>query len=259
MGRKPHECFGVSADASRMKAFLNRFVGSDRGASMVEYGLMVALVAVLAVPAISMVGHETEDTFNTVAESLAAGDGGGSGDEASAPGDDGDSPAPGGDDDAPAPGDDDDSPAPGDDDDSPAPGDDDDSPAADPGSEAVVSSTNSSFDKWTKTKHGGEGAWRSVVEYQNDHKRHQYLTLEITRTDHKGKTTTSRVNGFEVPADGKATYELGDNNLKLHKGKTTGVVSVEVKVVSVTTADETGQSVTYPQDNNSTTVEAPKP
>ena len=259
---------------------------------MVEYGLMVALVAVIAVPAVSMVGHQTEGTFNGIGESLAAGGGEGAGDESPALEDDDDSPAPGGkdddstapggkDDDSPAPGDkDDDSPAPGDkdddtpapgdkDDDTPAPGDkDDDTPApggsddpspADPGSEAVVASTDSSFFWWNSSKHGGKGAWKASVDYQNDHNRHQYLTLEITRTDHKGKTTTTRVNGFYVPANGKATYELWDNNLKVHKEKTTGVVSVDVKVVSVTTSDQNWNSVTYPQYNKSTTVDAPKP
>jgi pilus assembly protein Flp/PilA len=205
-----------------MKTFFNRFAGSDRGASMVEYGLMVALVALIAIPAVAMVGHETEDTFNNVAESLAAGEGGDNGDE------------------------------------SPAPGDDDE-PPADPGSEAVVASTNSSFFWWNSSKNGGEGAWKATVIYQNDHNRHQYLALEITRTDDKGKTTTSTVKEFYVPANGKATYELWDNSLKLNNDKTTGVVSVEVKVVSVTTADEKWQSVTYPQYGKPTTVDAPKP
>ena len=254
---------------------------------MVEYGLMVALIALLAIPAIAMVGHETEDTFDNVAESLAEGEGGEAGDQTPAPGDDDDAPAPGDDDDAPAPGDDDDAPAPGDDDDAPAPGDDDDapapgddddapapgddddapapgdddddSPAADPGSEAVVATTDSAFFWWNNTKQGGYGAWKATVQYQNDHNRHQYLTLEIARTNDKGKTTTGRVNGFYVPASGTATYDLWDNNLQLHNGKATGVVSVEVRVVSVTTADENWQPVTYPQYNNSTTVDAPRP
>ena len=278
-----------SADIFHMKTFLSRFIGSDRGASMVEYGLMVALVAVISVPAVSMVGHGTESTFNNIGESLAAGEGGGAGSESAPGGDDDsatpggkdddsatpggkddDSPAPGGkDDDSATPGDDDDSPAPGDkDDESPTPGDDNGSPGpggsddpspADPGSEAVVASTNSSFTWWNSSRHGGEGAWKASVDYQNDHNRHQYLTLEITRTDDKGKTTTTRVNGFYVPATGKATYELWDNNLKVHHEKITGVVSVEVKVVSVTTSDQNWKPVTYPQYNKSTTVDAPKP
>ena len=228
---------------------------------MVEYGLMVALIAVIAVPGIAMVGHETGDTFNVVAESLAAGDGGNGGNETPAPGGDSDdSPAPGDDDDSPAPGDDDDSPAPGDDDDSPAPGgDEDDAPPVDPGSEAVVASSDSSFFWWNDSKQGGEGAWKATVQYGNDHNRHQYLTLEITRTDDKGNTTTSRVNEFYVPANGNATYELWDNDLKLHNGRTTGVLTVEVQVISVTTADENWQPVTYPQYNKSTTVDAPTP
>ena len=247
-----------------MKTFLKRFVGSDRGASMVEYGLMVALVAIVAVPAASMAGHKTEASFNTIAESLAGEEV--PGEEESTPGDH-DTPAPGDDDDTPAPGDDDDTPAPGDDDDTPAPGDDDDdtpAPGDDdtpaPGSEAVVSSTDASFTWWNDNKHGGEGAWRADVEFENDWTRHQYLTLEITRTDERGRTTTSTVNSFYVPANGKATYQLWDNGYEVKNGNSKGVVSVEVKVVSVTTADEDWQPITYPQGyGNSTVVNAPRP
>jgi Flp pilus assembly pilin Flp len=272
-----------------MKTFLKRFAGSDRGASMVEYGLMVALVAIIAVPAASMAGHKTEASFNTIAESLASEEV--PGEEESTPGDDDDTPAPGDDDDTPAPGDDDDTPGPGDDDDddtpapgdddddtpapgdddddtpapgdddddTPAPGDDDDDTPA-PGSEAVVSSTDASFTWWNDTKHGGEGAWRADVEFENDWTRHQYLTLEITRTDERGGTTTSTVNSFYVPANGKATYQLWDNGFEVKNGNGKGVVSVEVKVVSVTTADEDWQPITYPQGyGNSTVVNAPRP
>ncbi|MEX1038355.1 MAG: hypothetical protein WDZ96_05845 [Acidimicrobiia bacterium] len=239
-----------------MKSLLKYVTCSDRGTAMVEYALMAALVAVIAVPAVSMVGHNTEDTFDAIGQSLAGGDSSDPGDEAPAPEeDDDDAPVPGGDDDAPVPGDDDDAPVPGDDDDAPVPGDGDDAPA--PGSEAVVASTDASFFWWNNDKHGGEGAWKATVQYQNDHNRHQHLTLEITRTDHKGKTTTTKVDGFYVPANGESTFEVWDNDLKVHKNKTTGVVSVEVKVVSVTTSDENWQEATYPQYDNSTTVNAP--
>ncbi len=61
------------------------------------------------------------------------------------------------------------------------------------------------------------------------------------------------------PAKGKATYELWDNDLHLHNGRTNGVVPVEVNVISVTASDHNGNTVTYPQYDKSTTVNAPKP
>lgn len=44
---------------------------------MVEYALLVAVIAVLSIPALAMAGHETEKTMTTVAETLAADSGGG--------------------------------------------------------------------------------------------------------------------------------------------------------------------------------------
>jgi pilus assembly protein Flp/PilA len=44
----------------------------DRGASMVEYALLVVLIAIIAIVAISLVGQETSTAFKTVADSLGA-------------------------------------------------------------------------------------------------------------------------------------------------------------------------------------------
>lgn len=42
----------------------------DRGASMVEYALLVVLIAIVAIVAISLVGQEASEAFDTVASSL---------------------------------------------------------------------------------------------------------------------------------------------------------------------------------------------
>ena len=42
----------------------------DRGASMVEYALLVVLIAIIALVAISLVGTEVSGAFSTVAGSL---------------------------------------------------------------------------------------------------------------------------------------------------------------------------------------------
>ncbi len=49
-----------------------RYTGDDRGASMVEYALLVVLIAIIALVAISLVGQRTSQAFSTVGASLAA-------------------------------------------------------------------------------------------------------------------------------------------------------------------------------------------
>ena len=43
---------------------------SDRGATAVEYGLMVALIAVVVIVAVSLLGTQLSSLFNTVAGSV---------------------------------------------------------------------------------------------------------------------------------------------------------------------------------------------
>jgi len=42
----------------------------EKGASMVEYALLVVLIAIVALVAISLAGDEVSNTFSTVANSL---------------------------------------------------------------------------------------------------------------------------------------------------------------------------------------------
>jgi pilus assembly protein Flp/PilA len=55
--------------ASWMRA---RFADSDRGATMVEYALMVALIAVVCIAAVSLIGNNSSDKFDTVGQSIGA-------------------------------------------------------------------------------------------------------------------------------------------------------------------------------------------
>ena len=48
-----------------------RFGRSERGASLVEYALLVALIAVVCIVAISFVGTSASSTFNSVGSSIA--------------------------------------------------------------------------------------------------------------------------------------------------------------------------------------------
>jgi len=48
------------------------FTDEDRGASMVEYALLVVLIAIIALVAIRFAGREVSNTFNDVATNLAS-------------------------------------------------------------------------------------------------------------------------------------------------------------------------------------------
>lgn len=48
------------------------FVNSERGASMVEYALLVVLIAIIAIVAIKLAGSEVSGAFSTIASSLGA-------------------------------------------------------------------------------------------------------------------------------------------------------------------------------------------
>ena len=45
---------------------------SEKGASMVEYALLVVLIAIIALVAISLAGQNVSSAFSTIATSLAA-------------------------------------------------------------------------------------------------------------------------------------------------------------------------------------------
>lgn len=49
--------------ASKIQSRLN----NERGATAVEYGLMVALIAVVIIAAVSLLGNNLSTTFNNVA------------------------------------------------------------------------------------------------------------------------------------------------------------------------------------------------
>lgn len=52
---------------SRISALRN---GADRGAAAVEYGLLVALIAVVIIAAVTTLGGKVKGTFNCVASDL---------------------------------------------------------------------------------------------------------------------------------------------------------------------------------------------
>ena len=58
-----------------MRALWNKlsiWAKGDRGASMVEYALLVVLIAIIALVAVSLAGQNVSSAFSTIATSLAA-------------------------------------------------------------------------------------------------------------------------------------------------------------------------------------------
>jgi pilus assembly protein Flp/PilA len=53
-----------------MLATLTSMLRDDEGATMVEYGLMVALVAMVALAAVKLLGTNLSTLFNTVAQTV---------------------------------------------------------------------------------------------------------------------------------------------------------------------------------------------
>lgn len=56
-----------------LRHFVNRLDHTDRGqlgASMVEYALLVALIALIAFAAVQLAGDTLSDTYSTIANSL---------------------------------------------------------------------------------------------------------------------------------------------------------------------------------------------
>lgn len=54
-----------------MKKLLQKFRRGEEGATMVEYGLMVALVAVVAMVGAAVLGTNVNGVFNTIAGAIA--------------------------------------------------------------------------------------------------------------------------------------------------------------------------------------------
>jgi pilus assembly protein Flp/PilA len=55
---------------SRLISFQVRLQNPERGATAVEYGLMVALIAVVIIVAVALIGTNLSTLFNTVATSV---------------------------------------------------------------------------------------------------------------------------------------------------------------------------------------------
>ncbi len=54
-----------------MVKFMNRFTADDEGASLVEYALLLVLIAVVSIVVITQVGNSASESFSSVNASLS--------------------------------------------------------------------------------------------------------------------------------------------------------------------------------------------
>jgi pilus assembly protein Flp/PilA len=54
-----------------MSKFISQFVRDESGATAIEYGLIVALIAVVIVTAVTAVGTQLSDKFNSVGNTIS--------------------------------------------------------------------------------------------------------------------------------------------------------------------------------------------
>ena len=64
---------------ARIKNAVFAFLKEEDGATMVEYGLMVALIAVICMASVKTVGTDLKNLFDNIAGQLNGGGGGGGG------------------------------------------------------------------------------------------------------------------------------------------------------------------------------------
>ncbi|HEX9995858.1 MAG TPA: Flp family type IVb pilin [Abditibacterium sp.] len=50
---------------------LNRFLQEEEGQTLVEYGLLISLIALVVIAILSVLGNRIQNTFNNAANSLA--------------------------------------------------------------------------------------------------------------------------------------------------------------------------------------------
>ena len=49
-----------------MMSYVKKFVRGEEGATMVEYGLMLALMAVVCIAAVTFIGSQSKTTFTNI-------------------------------------------------------------------------------------------------------------------------------------------------------------------------------------------------
>jgi pilus assembly protein Flp/PilA len=55
----------------RMRKLINRFRRDEEGAALVEYGMLVGLIAVICIAAVTILGNEVSAAFSAIAAALS--------------------------------------------------------------------------------------------------------------------------------------------------------------------------------------------
>jgi pilus assembly protein Flp/PilA len=56
----------------RMRKLINRFRRDDEGAALVEYGMLVGLIAVICIAAVTLLGQEVSAAFAAISAALTS-------------------------------------------------------------------------------------------------------------------------------------------------------------------------------------------
>jgi pilus assembly protein Flp/PilA len=56
---------------NKIRAKVWTWVSDQRGASMVEYALLVVLIAIIAIIAVTIAGQQVSEAFSTIAQTLS--------------------------------------------------------------------------------------------------------------------------------------------------------------------------------------------
>jgi pilus assembly protein Flp/PilA len=62
----------LEAQMSRINTLVRRFVKNDEAATMVEYALMLALIAIVCIVAVTLIGTNANLIFSNIASHLPA-------------------------------------------------------------------------------------------------------------------------------------------------------------------------------------------
>jgi pilus assembly protein Flp/PilA len=54
-----------------MRKLISRFRREEEGAALVEYGMLVGLIAVICVGAVTLLGNEVNNVFSAIASALS--------------------------------------------------------------------------------------------------------------------------------------------------------------------------------------------
>jgi pilus assembly protein Flp/PilA len=71
LGERRKPVIGPTSKDILMRKLINRFRRDDDGAALVEYGMLVGLIAVICVVAITTLGTEVSTAFSKIASSLS--------------------------------------------------------------------------------------------------------------------------------------------------------------------------------------------